>query len=197
VPYDLAAVGASVSGRVGTVVRIRVGLKNLGPGAAAPPPSQFGYKLARGFVVEPPPGVTVVGTPEGCTRQPLTPFPTGPYGCHLPFPSDPLASGESLLLVLDLRIDTMPTGVGSVRLFYIGWGLVPVPPNPDTNQTNDTASIVISEVTVDEGLADTGIGIEPMIGAGVGSIVIGGLLLVLAHRRTGRAKTAQRTTADH
>jgi LPXTG-motif cell wall-anchored protein len=69
--YDVAAFGATASGRLGSVVRISIGMTNFGPATA---PGHTGVMgPVQGFSVTLPPGTEVVGDPGGCAAPPQVP----------------------------------------------------------------------------------------------------------------------------
>src|SRR5439155_4699399 len=141
--YDLAAIGASVSARVGSVVTIRVGIRNLGPNAA--PPHAGVMTPWFGFGVRLPQGTTLVGKPSGCGASN---FPATPpaIGCSA---FGGLAAGHSLTIRIDLKVVSLHgRATGSVSTFFMPGGFTGTrPTDPDTNAANNAAAIVITPVT--------------------------------------------------
>jgi hypothetical protein len=159
---DLAAIGGTVTGRVGDVVTAQVGLRNNGPatidmsglfdlGSGTPSQPVPGY--AALVVVTPPKGTTVVSAPKGCAASTgggfyddaSAPFRAGAesYRC----PALPLfLTGRSQTFAFGLRITAIVAGAA-------GQVAVPIERGPceclifdragDLNKANDTAPIMV------------------------------------------------------
>ncbi|WP_247195557.1 hypothetical protein [Streptomyces sp. GESEQ-35] len=134
VQADYEPVTASVRGRVGDTVKVRLGLRDLGPGRLASSESM------GGFEVVPPEGTTVTSIPyvfEGdgskwaCERPER---PGGTFVCdigHDPF-SEVRHEGGTTAIAFHIRIDRQVSGAqGTIRTY-----------NPfDRSPGNDTAAI--------------------------------------------------------
>jgi hypothetical protein len=178
--YDLAATGASVSARVGSVVTIRVGIRNLGPNAA--PPHAGVMTPSFGFGVTLPPGTTLVGKPTGCDGPN---FPAAPpaIGCSA---LGGLAAGRSLTIRIVLKVVSLRgRATGSVSTFFMPGGFTgPRPTDPDTNTANNTAAIVVTPVSgAEAGLPVTGSRTLPTVVVGALLFLFGAALLLLARQR--------------
>ena len=175
--YDVAAFGATASGRLGSVVRISIGMKNFGPATA---PGHAGVMgPVQGFGVTLPPGTDVVGDPAVAPLRRKRPMQGGTKdGCFVE--TGGLPAGQSITLILNIRIVRAPDGAGRVqRFFSSGVGGLP---DGDIDPSNNTAPIVITVVTGDT-LPRTGRNLTVIVATGVASIVAGSLLLVLRRRR--------------
>ncbi|MEH1164353.1 LPXTG cell wall anchor domain-containing protein [Micromonospora sp. CPCC 205539] len=183
---DAAAVGATVTGKVGTTVPLSVGYTNNGPARAGGSGQQAPEFTT---MVTLPAGVTAVTVSKLC----VDPYDDGPwqpgkpgarfYECHA---IGTIPRGERATFEFRLRIDRAGSQTGKVELRpRAGEG-----PVKDLNPANDTAKIVINST----GGGSGGGGSLPVTGASVGLIAgLGGLLIVagvggylLARRRQNR-----------
>src|SRR5947207_273164 len=158
-PWDLAAIGATASGPAGSVVRVRVGVKDLGPGTVPAHRGVMGSVTA--FTVELPPGVTLVRRVLGCTD----PFDQR-NNCETVL-GRALGPGQSQTNQYDLRIGNITgTVTGHVRVtFKPGFES----PDLDTNHGNDSAPIAITRTAASGGSAGlpvTGTRTAPLVVAG-------------------------------
>ncbi|WP_433389224.1 hypothetical protein [Micromonospora sp. KLBMP9576] len=129
--FDIAAVGATVTGAVGDTVRVTVGVRNDGPGV---PDGTVSGGDAGGFLFTPPAGVTVLADPPGCG-------PTNDDGGGAPtswvcWRGAVFPAGQSFTVPFDLRIDGPAGAPGVVRLQgdY---------PRPDDDPANDSAPVTL------------------------------------------------------
>jgi LPXTG-motif cell wall-anchored protein len=190
-PADFAAVGAEITGTVGDVVTVAVGIENHGPADLG------GVELGEGSVpipvavIEFPPGVTVreVLDPEGDLRFVSTCAPVLDgvpqldrrneadgrlYHC---FVSEiPLPPGDSWLFPFEVEITGTATSTGEVTVTE-----GPKDPNP----ANNTAAIRVDPEAGGAGGELPATGADPAlaVGAGLAVLVAGIGLLLLAHRR--------------
>ncbi|AGL18418.1 LPXTG cell wall anchor domain-containing protein [Actinoplanes sp. N902-109] len=181
---DLAAVGAEVSGEVGSTVTAEVGVTNVGKAYFYDYPEP-----GANITVTAPSGTTVVKTPPGCARSGKG------YLCTTI--EAPLAVGKPVTWPFQLRIDRAGTLTGKVEVRV---------DMPDTNAANDKAALVVGQVTAGDpapgsgpgsggssggqggggGLPVTGANAAIIGGAG-GLLVIGGVVaFVLSRRRKDR-----------
>lgn len=170
--YDLVAIGATARGRVGSIVQITVGMKNLGPAASQGSAGAQGPKHT--ILVGPPPGTEFVVDPSDppCADLNARP-PTAHQASCILFSLDP---GETTLITFDVRIVGAVTGQGRVtRSFFLGI-------DRDTNRDNDTAAITITT----EELPRTGTDTTMIAAIGSGAVVLGGLLLLVLRRHGTR-----------
>lgn len=174
-PYDIEAVGATVAGSLGSVVRIKVGLLNHGPAVMYGHPGSLGGR--QSFRVALPPGTTIVGDP-GCENGDPTAYP----GTCRP---GLLRAGESVLVVLDLKIVGPVTRPGKVIRTFTP-GMTPdTKDDMDTNPDNNTADIIVRVTAAGPALPATGSPTIALVAAALSMVIIGGLL-VLASRRPRR-----------
>ncbi|MFI5835181.1 hypothetical protein ACIA5A_16060 [Micromonospora sp. NPDC051300] len=131
--YDVIAVGAAVAGAPGDTVRIRVGLRNDGPGV--PDGTISGDSAAR-FRFTPPAGTVVTAPPQHCSdgRDEEDPDAAPVWFCTLP--NGVFAAASTFLVDVDLRIDGPLGAPGSVGVAY------PYP-GPDDDPANDTAVVTV------------------------------------------------------
>ncbi|CCH18544.1 hypothetical protein [Micromonospora lupini] len=192
---DVAAVGATVTGAVGTTAAMTVGFANNGP-ARAGDPGQQGLVVVTSVTL--PAGVTAVSVSTSCvdpTDEQWRPGKPGArlYECSA---SGGVARGERMGFEFGLRIDRAGSQTGGVALrTRSGPG-----PIADLKPANDTAKILINPRGNgnggDGGNGDGGGGGDggslPITGASTGLIAgLGALLVVLgmggyllARRRT-------------
>ncbi|SCG59943.1 hypothetical protein [Micromonospora humi] len=131
--FDVVAVGASVSGAPGETVRVRVGLRNDGPGV--PDGTVSGDSGGR-FVFTPPAG-TVVTNGERCSSAGDEEDPDAPVSWYCTVPDGVFPAGASYLVDFDLRVDGPLGAPGSVTVPYAY-------PRPDDEPANDTAAVTVS-----------------------------------------------------
>jgi hypothetical protein len=165
---DLAAVGARVTGAVGSTVPVKVGVRNLGPALVIGYP----HVAAAGLMVTVPPGTTVVSAPVNCFQQ------RAGYQCvttAVPFNPRTTLSWE-----FQLRIDRAGELTGKVVASKDG---------KEPNTANNTAKVIINPVAGaggqggGPGLPITGAPAGAVAAAGVMLLVAGVLMLVLGRRR--------------
>ncbi|MEU2613076.1 hypothetical protein ABZ570_16070 [Micromonospora sp. NPDC007271] len=133
--FDVAALGAAATGTLGDTVRVRVGLRNDGPGV---PDGTISGDRPTHFVFTPPAGTTVAARPSDCS--PWTSEEEGdatPVTWFCTQPSPVFAAGETFLVDFDLRVDGPLGSPGEVRIPY-GY------PRVDDNPANDTAPVTVS-----------------------------------------------------
>jgi hypothetical protein len=176
-PADIAALGASGSGPVGTTVQVSLEAKNHGPAALAD-----GHLLEVPFAyVSVPEGTTAVEVPFSCapftTLEDWNPFEDGgtpgadEYACR----GDVAPAGGSVPYEFGFRVDEfIADATGAFRVDLAG----------DPNEANDTAPIVINPTADGNGgLPVTGASLGLVIGAGLLLLGLGAVLLVLVRRR--------------
>jgi hypothetical protein len=171
---DVAAVGATASGALNSVVQVTLGVKNLGPAALDMVRNQ---EPAVFFVFVVPPGTAAVAVPKSCfgvdSNGSEHPGGTGAarYLCHS---AEFVAAGESVLVTFSLKITSViPNAAGKATL---DGDLLPSPVYHDDNLADNTAAVVINPSTGGSG----GGGGLPVTGIRTGLIVAGGGLLLLA-----------------
>jgi LPXTG-motif cell wall-anchored protein len=171
--YDIAVTGASVAAKVGSVVQVRVGLKNLGPDTAQASGGSGADKHVWG--VRLPGGVELVW--EGTYPcAPLNLSPPGPEGFSCVIHG--LAVDESIQATFKVRITAVPAGSGTVSRGFSGIN----DKDLDFNKDNDRALITF---TIGE-LPQTGTDAKMIAGIGAGTAVLGGLLLLVMRRAGSR-----------
>jgi hypothetical protein len=175
-PYDIEAVGASAAGRVGSVVRIKVGLINHGPFLAYGHAGVMGGD--QGFSVTLPQGTKTVGEPHICENGDNA-FPLPANVCRI----SGLFAGDSLLLVLDLQIVGPLTRPGKVARYFAAGPGFPNQFDRDTNPANNVADIVIRVTESGPVLAETGPPTLRLVAAGGAAVTIGTLLIIVSRRR--------------
>lgn len=140
--FDLAAIGARVSGRVGDVVTARVGVRNAGAGSLDS--SRIGDPVAW-FTVVVPAGTEAVRVPEVCQAVDedggVDPEPGAPgaarYACRNP--GYYFRTGDRYQVEFGLRITAPRWTPGAVVLDdYL------YPPYDDDNRRNDAAPIIVT-----------------------------------------------------
>jgi hypothetical protein len=187
---DVAAMPATITGRVGEFVTMRLGNHNYGPTSVdwSDPQDEPAVFLQ----VKVPPGVTVTASERRCRpTQPETPdghFEPGAaeYVCG---DGSVHPVGETIWFELTFRIDRKVAGAEG-RLAIRGFPDLPaVPWSSDPNPSNDTAPLKVRVLGGDSGGGSAG-GL-PITGAGTGTVGVGllvvGVFLVLVARR--RAST--------
>jgi hypothetical protein len=168
---DVAAVGARVSGSVGSTVTAKVGAKNLGPAFV------FGFPEPASVVtVTPPAGTTVVSVPDDCVKA------GSAYTCTTAvMPFDPQTT---VAWSFGLRVDTAGELTGKV--------VSKTAHDPKT--ANDIAALVVNPVGgtggdtggTGGGLAVTGAPAGFIAGAGALLLVGGAAAFVIVRRRRTR-----------
>ncbi|WP_405092022.1 hypothetical protein OG767_02825 [Micromonospora sp. NBC_01392] len=131
--FDVVALGATAAGAPGDTVRVRVGLRNDGPGV--PDGTVSGDSAAR-FTFTPPAGTVVTNAPEHCSGNGDEEDPGAPITWYCTVPDGVFPAGDTFLVDVDLRIDGPLGTPGTVALPYSY-------PRPDDDPTNDTAPVVI------------------------------------------------------
>ena len=184
--YDIVAVGASVAAKVGSVVQVTVGVKNLGPDRAQGSGGSGADKHT--WAVRLPLGAELVfqGT---FPCAPLTLVPPGPEGLTCVIHA--LAVGESLQATFQVRITAVPAGPGRVTRGFSGIHARDL----DFNKDNNSALITFNVAE----LPQTGTDAKLIAGIGAGTAVLGGLLLLMMRRagsRRDRRLRAQNAAAE-
>ena len=156
------------------MVRITVGVKNLGP-APAPPDSGVVIIPWHHFVVELPAGTELTEHEAFICHPTRFLAPTHPHGFNCRMSG--LAAGESQLVTFDVRITGPVSGSGTITRRLINY------PDQDTNRDNDIAAITI----ITGELPQTGTDAEMIASIGAGAVVLGGLLLLVL-RQFGRRR---------
>lgn len=149
-PADQAAVGATVTGPVGSTVSVNVGARALGPARVT---FRDGFVTTR---VKLPPGTTVVRTPQACIPAGLADFVcvTPTIDAHQTFTWD-----------FGLRLDTVGQATGTVTVETDTFGKATL----DTNEENDTAFITVTTVAAPSSSATGGGGATGGAGGGGGA----------------------------
>ncbi|MER5701700.1 LPXTG cell wall anchor domain-containing protein [Micromonospora sp. NPDC002296] len=172
---DLTVEGSTVTGKVGDKVRVRAGVRNLGPAYFEAWPVWVTKPLVT---VRVPVGTTAVTVPKLCAPYSSGDWMGQPadnwgrpgaeeYGC---LPTKDLAKGAASEYEFSLRIDKLTTRTsGEVRALL----------DRDPNQRNDKAAITVKLATTGGGGGGGDGGTLPITGSSTGLIAgIGGLLLV-------------------
>jgi len=141
--YDVAAIGATVSGTVGGTVKVTVGVRNNGPGALD---SSLSGDPVRVFGVTIPPGTKVTRAPASCAGlytdadgDLVEALPGKPgYRAYRCGPDAQfLGAGQRLTVQFTLKVSRLG-GVGSVS------AVDPLGADrPDSDQRNDRARLVV------------------------------------------------------
>ncbi|WFE37891.1 hypothetical protein [Micromonospora sp. WMMD998] len=131
--FDVVAVGATAAGAPGDTIRVRVGIRNDGPGV--PDGTVSGDSAAR-FVFTPPAGTVVTSIPQHCFNSADEENPDAPAIWHCPVPDGVFPAGSAFLVEFGLRIDGPLGAPGSVAIPY-GY------PRGDDTPANDTAPVTI------------------------------------------------------
>jgi hypothetical protein len=163
--YDLAATGATATGKAGDTVKVQVGLRNNGPASLDPDRSIAGTTVAA-FTFNVPPGVTVTALNHGCM-----PVNSQGQGGSLGEPGAPryacetathIAPNTTFVVTFELKINAViPNATGTVTVDQIEH------PSPDTKPGNDKATVVINPTST--GGAGGGAGGGSGTGAGAGA----------------------------
>lgn len=167
--FDVVALGATATGRVGDVVKVTIGITNNGPGRFVEP-GKSGYAVETWKFTLPPGTETVKGpttelstiygtggaaAPDKCANSyGDAPFGAGPYRCL----STPiLEAGKSSKGTFYLKItQVIANATGAVeRLVYSD-------SRPDSDPTNDKASVIINPDPPVDGTA--GIPVDERVG---------------------------------
>lgn len=181
-PRDLAAVGATLTGEVGTTHELTVGLRNVGRVPLEDPDSDSPWRIAK---ITLPQGVTAATVPEACVTY------QGSYFCEADSPFEP---GTKQLWTFQVTIaEKVDNAVGYVKL--TGDAAM-----DDQNPKNDTAKILVNPTASPSPSGGTpstspgggGGGGLPTAGAsltwpstgGVLAVILGLALYLLARRRT-------------
>lgn len=192
---DPAAVGAVVSGEVGATVKVKVGVKNLGP-ARMEDRISLGTLAPWTADVTVPTGTATVDVPAECRPVNADGTEASPTQGKLGAPrylctwTKGLLVGQEHPLQFTLRIDQTGERLGAVSV---------VLPNPefgevrDRDKTNNTAPIVVNAAAgsgggpgtggTGGGLPVTGASAGLLVGAGMALVTLGGAGFVIARRR--------------
>jgi len=181
---DDAAVGATVTGAVGSTVPVTVGLKNLGP-------ARIGLfdGVADAVTVTVPKGTTAVTVSDEClpevNGEPDGDNPGKPgasvYQCYTDR-TNVIEVGQTYTWQLGLRIDVGGEAVGTVS----------VDPREHANRDNDTAKLIVNPAggtgggTGDGGLPVTGSNAAVLGSAGAAMVLLGVFGYMVARRRRTR-----------
>lgn len=168
-PADLAAVGAAVSGRAGTTVPLRVGVRNRGPASyeGLPADDRLPADWLATVSVTAPTGTELTTLDDRCTSV------VGRTAYRCTIRSD-VAVGASELFEFQLRIVAATAGTGWVR----STGRL------DTTSANNTAAITIAAAPGAGSLPVSGTATGRLAASGAALLALGVLLLVLTRRRT-------------
>jgi hypothetical protein len=171
--FDVAAVGADLTGAVGDVVTVKVGVQNLATGTLA-------ANMLDIFIVLVPPGAEVVTVPESCAAliegsdgtTHAEPGKAGEskYRCYTT--EFFLRRGETDLVEFGMKIKSLDAAPGAVTLDN---EYATPPAWDDDNNANNTAAITLG--SGDTGGAGGGL---PVTGLKVGAIAGGGGVLLAA-----------------
>ncbi|MGB2572437.1 LPXTG cell wall anchor domain-containing protein [Micromonospora citrea] len=191
---DLAAIGDSVTGKAGTVVKATVGVRNNGP--ASLDFGRSGSPVTKIDIVVPA-GTTAVDVPEVCVptdgeREDWEDAGKPGAKTYRCWPDIYIAAGEEQTVEIGLRIDkVVPNATGTVTINAKceceGF-------TADLNAANDVAKLVVNPTGGDGGQGGGDDGSLPITGQSTGLIAgLGGLLLaaglggyVVARRRRTR-----------
>ncbi|MCW6005956.1 hypothetical protein K1W54_15420 [Micromonospora sp. CPCC 205371] len=182
---DQAAVPATITGRVGEHVTLRLGNHNYGPTSVdwSDPQDEPAVFLQ----VTVPPGVTVTAAAINCrATKPEPPEPSFVPGAAEYVCGDGSVhpAGETIWFEMTFRINRKVPGAEG-RLAIRGFPDLPSPGSWDPNPGNDTAPLKVRVLGGTSGGGSAG-GL-PITGAGAGTVGVGlvvlGMLLVLAARR--------------
>lgn len=180
---DYRAVGATVHGTVGQVVRFTLSVRNDGPGSMAGRPVGD-----TGLDVTPPPGTTVLSLHQGDPEEVPNPWWCSPrhsgasvYHCGMgPQREGQLAPGQAYEVDVTLRVDKAVAGArGSVRVRRTSGE-----DTHDGDTADDVAPIVL---VVPGGTADAASHTWlPAAAAAALAVVLGGAATAAVRRRTRR-----------
>ncbi len=182
-PADLAAIGGSGSGAVGTIVSLSLGLKNLGPGTLD---SSRSGEFTSQVNIELPPGASLTAMPDGCLplkadNQPDWQNPNDITARRIAcWPQDSVfVAGTQVTFSVKLKIDqVISSATGKVKV------VTPFCENdcePNYNPSNNIADVVLNAPA--PSLPVTGA--QAGLFAGIGSLLLvaGAALFVLTRRR--------------
>jgi hypothetical protein len=202
--FDLAAIGANLTGAVGDVVKAKVGIKNAGAGTLDSSRSQT--PVFR-FTVAVPAGAEVVSVPKVCQaviedgdgNNHREPGKAGEsyYTCHNP--ATLFRGGETYLVEFGMKIKSLDAAPGAVSLDD-KYGTPPAWDDDDNG--NNTAAITVGTgagtgnggngnggngsggegAGEGEGLPVTGVQVGAIAGGGA-ALLAAGVVLFLASRR--------------
>lgn len=173
---DVAAVPATITGRVGESVTMRLGNHNFGPVSVDHSWPQD--EPAVFLQVKVPTGVTVTATRSNCWAT----KPNPPDAHFVPGAAEYVCgdgsvhpAGETIWFEMTFRIDRKVAGAEG-RLAITGFPDAPALPN-DPNRSNNTALLKVRVLGDDGGGSAGGL---PVTGAGTGAIALAGAALLLA-----------------
>ncbi|MFJ9041054.1 hypothetical protein ACIRF8_31330 [Streptomyces sp. NPDC102406] len=151
---DAEAVGATVDGKPGQVVKAELGLRNSGPATFKNWGEEPGDDATSGLSVTLPRGTSAVNVPHDCNLMTPSTSPTTRYSCHQDLDDFYFNAGQTTPFVFELRIDKPKAlAPGTAKVINVG----------DNRPKNDSAPIT---VTVDGKLGD---GSTPPAGGTEGS----------------------------
>jgi LPXTG-motif cell wall-anchored protein len=185
--YDIAATGSRATGQPGDVVKVNVGVKNVGT-AAVHAPHDYYVRAAWTYTFTPPPGTEVVTAPADCT--PFTPPAGRPYYRCQNLAVD-FKPGDAQTLEFALRITQLlqdATGVVTFPDQYVD-PHTHAYPSFDLNPANDRATVVINALNPTAGPSHPGealpvTGTRTSLVAATGAVLLaGGVALFLIARR--------------
>jgi len=186
--FDVVALGATTSGKLGDVVKVKIGIKNTGPDTYL---ERGKGMFAVTWKFRLPPGTETVKPPETelgtillqigadvCWSNRDEPFGPGPYDCWSNYQLKP---GESSQGTFYLKItNVIPNATGTVE--RSGGSL------SDNNPDNDKASVIINpDPEVAGSIAGRSVTWPLVIGGSVLLLllIVVGFLLRLSRRRDG------------
>lgn len=187
---DVAALGATASGKVGDVVPVTIGVKNNGPGTLD---GSRADEPVLWFIFQIPPGTEVASAPRACGS--IVEDGNGQVG-HDGAPAGTyyrcatgnfLAAGDTFPAAFQLKITSViPNATGTVG-FYDKYASPPDWMHDDV-PANDKASVVINPSTGGTGggsgsLPITGARTGLLAGTGVLLLVAGGAMYLIGRRR--------------
>lgn len=188
--HDIAAVGATASGAVGTTVKVKIGVKNVGKGALDS--WRSGGEPSFWFTFAIPPGTEVVSIPANCLAE------VGDGAVHEEghdfYRCDNADSyfkpGETALVEFGLKItEAIDDAAGTVS--FHDPQANPQDPPADADTSNDVAKVIINGTTTggDNGGGDgstlpiTGSPTALIATSGAVLLAAGTVLLLLTRRR--------------
>jgi hypothetical protein len=193
---DVAALGATASGKVGDVVPVTIGVKNNGPGTLD---GSRAEEPVLWFIFQIPPGTEVTSAPKTCGS--IVEDGNGQVG-HDGAPAGTyyrcatgsfLAAGDTFSAAFQLKItNVIPNATGTVG-FYDKYASPPDWMHDDV-PANDKASVVINPSTGGTGgssgsLPITGARTGLLAGTGVLLLVAGGAMYLIGRRRKATTLT--------
>ena len=178
--FDAAAVGTTVTGAAGVVVKVPVGVKNNGPAALN---GEHAQEPPLWFVFTVPTDTTAVGAPDSCAPVIDDGATTGPWGASggtyylCVVPTLFMGAGDTATVTFSLKINKVTTGAkGTVSL---NDKFADPPIFADDNAADNTADVTVNAAGSGSGGRGSGDSTLPVTGTATGLIAAGGVLVVI------------------